>query len=76
MMVVIIDPVANGHSLKALESCLFVVCLDQSSQNWTDEDRSQKSLFSQMLHGLGPHVNGANRWYEKTIQVSCFTRYK
>ena len=64
------DPV-NADHLSLIESCLFVICLDSLSQNPSDDLRSQKSSFQQMLHGHGPHVNGANRWFDKTIQLIC-----
>ncbi len=61
----------NEAAIEAFESCLFIVCLDDRAQNATDEERSQKSRFEQMLHGNGKHFNGANRWFDKTIQVVC-----
>ncbi len=61
---------SNADALRVLETCLFVVCLDERVQNWTDLERSHKSNFEQMLHGHGPFMNGANRWFDKTIQVS------
>ncbi len=35
------DSIASSATLRALERCLFVLCLDERSQNWTDQDRSQ-----------------------------------
>ncbi len=35
------DSIASSATLRALERCLFILCLDERSQNWTDEDRSQ-----------------------------------
>lgn len=59
----------NVETLKAIESCLFIVCLDHAPQNPTDVERSQKDTFKQMLTGNGTRFNGSNRWFDKTIQV-------
>ena len=32
--------------------------------------RNDVFLVEQMLHGQGSKLNGANRWYDKTMQVS------
>lgn len=32
--------------------------------------QSDEFLVEQMLHGQGSKLNGANRWYDKTMQVS------
>ena len=60
----------NIETLNSIESCLFIVCLDQAPQNPTDTERSQKDMFKQMLTGMGTRYNGSNRWFDKTIQVS------
>lgn len=55
----------NRDSLALLESCLFVVCLDEpSSLELRDTNRALL-----MLHGGGRQKNGANRWYDKSMQV-------
>ena len=61
----------NVQVLESIESCLFIVCLDHAPQNPTDVERSQKDMFKQMLTGMGTRFNGSNRWFDKTIQVSC-----
>jgi hypothetical protein len=61
---------ANVELFEALESCLFVTCLDNVPQNPTDKQRSQKDMFKQMLTGMGTRYNGSNRWFDKTIQVT------
>uniref|UniRef100_K1QIX3 Choline O-acetyltransferase n=1 Tax=Magallana gigas TaxID=29159 RepID=K1QIX3_MAGGI len=67
----------NRDSLDAIERSIFVLCLDtaapvipshQNSINTISSVRDDVSLASQMLHGLGTHINSANRWYDKTMQ--------
>ena len=65
----LLDP-ADGANLAAMESCLFVVCMDRMSHNVSDKDRSQKEMFRQILTAGGAKVNAPNRWFDKTIQVS------
>ncbi len=59
----------NVKVLDTIESCLFVACLDYVFQNPSDEERSQKDMFRQMLTGMGVRYNGSNRWFDKTIQL-------
>lgn len=59
----------NLSNLETIETSLFAVCLDQSPQNVTDKDRSHKDMFRQMLTGGGWKYNGANRWFDKTVQI-------
>lgn len=59
----------NKAALEELESCLFLVCLDDDTQNPTDQERSLHSRFRQMLSGNGPFLNGTNRWFDKTMQL-------
>lgn len=55
----------NRDSLALLESCLFVVCLDEPSG--LELRDTNRALL--MLHGGGRQKNGANRWYDKSMQV-------
>ncbi|XP_068593052.1 choline O-acetyltransferase-like [Cebidichthys violaceus] len=55
----------NRDSLALIESCLCVVCLDEPSG--LDPRDTNRAL--QMLHGGGREKNGANRWYDKSIQI-------
>ena len=57
------------ESLTEIEKCLFIICLDPSTQNPTDQEISQKDMFKQMLTGKGTRYNGYNRWFDKTIQL-------
>ncbi|XP_056286592.1 choline O-acetyltransferase-like [Pseudoliparis swirei] len=54
----------NRDSLALVESCLCVVCLDEHG-GLVPRD-SNRAL--QLLHGCGREKNGANRWYDKSIQ--------
>ena len=70
----------NRESLNLIETCIFVICLDDSiplsfnHQTSIDETnmgyRDDVSLATQMLHGFGTKVNSCNRWFDKTMQVS------
>ena len=66
---VLLKEPTNEVTLKKIESCLFVVCLDDITQNVTDVERSHKDMFKQMLTGMGTRYNGSNRWFDKTIQL-------
>ncbi|XP_075949341.1 choline O-acetyltransferase b [Anarhichas minor] len=54
----------NKDSLALIESGLCVVCLDEPSG--LDPRDTNRSLL--MLHGGGREKNGANRWYDKSMQ--------
>ncbi|XP_039991711.1 choline O-acetyltransferase-like [Xiphias gladius] len=54
----------NRDSLALIESCLCVVCLDEPS-GLVPSDTNRALL---MLHGGGREKNGANRWYDKSMQ--------
>jgi len=68
----------NKENLDAIESCIFVLCLDSStpaslfshSPEGDTPQRDDVSLAEQMIHGHGSLVNSANRWFEKTMQVN------
>jgi hypothetical protein len=73
------DPV-NKASFESIESCMFILCLDkclplsfnhqQSVEETSMRQRDDVSLAMQMIHGHGAKHNSANRWYEKTMQVT------
>jgi len=62
------DP-TNLSNLETIASALFIVCLDEETQNKSDVYRSLKDQFRQMLTGAGTKFNGSNRWFDKTLQV-------
>ncbi|XP_077482458.1 choline O-acetyltransferase b [Stigmatopora argus] len=54
----------NKDSLALFETCMCVLCLDEASgRKPTDTNRALL-----MLHGGGREKNGANRWYDKSMQ--------
>jgi len=75
----------NKQSLEEIETCHFIVCLDDplpaqvfnskvgqrsSGSHWIKENgRDETSMLHQMLHGGGSKYNTANRWFDKTMQV-------
>ncbi|XP_030610106.1 choline O-acetyltransferase b [Archocentrus centrarchus] len=54
----------NRDSLAMIESCICVVCLDEPSG--LEPSDTNRALL--MLHGGGHEKNGANRWYDKSMQ--------
>ncbi|KAM9716226.1 choline O-acetyltransferase b isoform 1-T2 [Menidia menidia] len=54
----------NRDSLALIESCVCVVCLDDPCGLQPSD--TNRSLM--MLHGGGRERNGANRWYDKSMQ--------
>ncbi|KAL6094877.1 chat [Pungitius sinensis] len=54
----------NRDTLALIESCLCVVCLDEPS-GLEPRDTNRALL---MMHGGGREKNGANRWYDKSMQ--------
>ncbi|KAM9809270.1 choline O-acetyltransferase [Syngnathus typhle] len=54
----------NRNSLDLMEHSLCLVCLDDDSKG----ELSDSARAMLMLHGGGAAVNGANRWYDKSMQ--------
>jgi len=59
----------NIESLQCIASSLLIVCIDEETQNASDQTRSMKEMFKQMLTGAGSRFNGGNRWFDKTVQL-------
>lgn len=55
----------NRDSLDMIERCICLVCLDSPS----GVELNDTNMALQLLHGGGYHRNGANRWYDKPMQV-------
>ncbi|XP_066204893.1 choline O-acetyltransferase isoform X1 [Saccopteryx leptura] len=54
----------NRYSLDMIERCICLVCLDAPSA----VELSDTNRALQLLHGGGCSKNGANRWYDKSLQ--------
>ena len=57
----------NRDSLDAIESSLFVLCLDDTLDSLKDMSSLSKCGLN-TLHGCGSRVNGFNRWHDKALQ--------
>jgi len=59
----------NKASLKEIETALFNMNLDPNFEEYqAHDDLSRSALIS--LHGGGSNHAGANRWHDKTLQIS------
>ncbi|XP_042350231.1 carnitine O-acetyltransferase-like [Plectropomus leopardus] len=58
----------NKDSLSAIQSSIFVVCLDGATPTVSDE-MYHSSAFLQILHGGGSQLFSGNRWFDKGFQV-------
>ncbi|XP_046961406.1 carnitine O-acetyltransferase-like isoform X1 [Vanessa cardui] len=59
----------NRESLLDVETSLAVLCLDAATGVWRLEGDPRRTLAAaQTIHGGGSRSNGANRWFDKTIQ--------
>uniref|UniRef100_A0A8C6W2G0 Choline O-acetyltransferase n=1 Tax=Nannospalax galili TaxID=1026970 RepID=A0A8C6W2G0_NANGA len=63
---VLLKDSTNRDSLDMIERCICLVCLDAPGAGELSD--SHRAL--QLLHGGGCSKNGANRWYDKSLQVS------
>lgn len=54
-----------------IERCICLVCLDSPS----GVELNDTNMALQLLHGGGYHKNGANRWYDKPMQVKTLRYY-
>ncbi|XP_042552426.1 choline O-acetyltransferase [Dipodomys spectabilis] len=61
---VLVKDSTNRDSLDMIERCICLVCLDAPGGG----DLSDTHRALQLLHGGGCSKNGANRWYDKSLQ--------
>uniref|UniRef100_A0A8I5NG15 Choline O-acetyltransferase n=1 Tax=Papio anubis TaxID=9555 RepID=A0A8I5NG15_PAPAN len=61
---VLVKDSTNRDSLDMIERCICLVCLD--APGGVELSDTQRAL--QLLHGGGYSKNGANRWYDKSLQ--------
>ncbi|XP_046547612.1 carnitine O-acetyltransferase-like isoform X1 [Haliotis rubra] len=59
---------ANKTAMESLQRSIFVMCLDSTGPQPTDEDHANSLAITQMLHGGGSAYNSGNRWFDKTLQ--------
>ena len=71
----VLDP-TNLASLDAMETALFMLCLDKAEPRLSPThgnvpflDPSSTAVAQRLLHGCGPDVNSANRWFDMTVMV-------
>lgn len=61
--------IQNERSIDAIETSLFLMCLDNALPN--PNNLSAESLGAhQLIHGGASKGNINNRWFDKTMQVS------
>ncbi|XP_015789561.1 choline O-acetyltransferase-like [Tetranychus urticae] len=77
----LIEKPKNKESIEALETCLFVLCLDDSvfgksssiastRRDSVEMARMETSFMSsQLMHGGGTEFYSANRYYDKFLQI-------
>jgi len=57
---------SNKEALEAIDSAIFVVCLDAGERlDGVDERR----LAATMLHGIVDELTPLNRWFDKSVQL-------
>ncbi|KAK9400488.1 choline O-acetyltransferase [Crotalus adamanteus] len=61
---ILMEDSTNRDSLDMIERSLCLVCLDSPG----GEELNDTNRALQLLHGGGYHKNGANRWYDKSMQ--------
>lgn len=66
---------------------MLIVCLDEplpvsfnckvhkGAKGHSAGQRDETNMMLQMLHGGGSSCNAANRWFDKTVQVSNQVRF-
>ncbi|KAM6184855.1 choline O-acetyltransferase [Rhynchocyon petersi] len=61
---VLVKDSTNRDSLDMIERCICLLCLDAPGSM----ELSDTNMALQILHGGGCSKNGANRWYDKSLQ--------
>lgn len=73
----------NRRNIELIEESLVLICLDEplpvqynaTGFNGANQvghfagSRDETNMAHQMIHGGGSHVNTANRWFDKTMQL-------
>ncbi|KAK0157483.1 hypothetical protein PV328_011225 [Microctonus aethiopoides] len=70
----------NRHNLELMERCLCVVCIDDDilpvtfnesckKENEWFNNRDYANVLHHSLHGGGSRYFGANRWFDKTVNI-------
>lgn len=81
---VLLQDEPNRHIIELIEQALCLVCLDESLPTTFNANgfigataaghmsggRDESNMAHQMIHGGGSECNSANRWFDKTMQVS------
>ncbi|XP_076455057.1 carnitine O-acetyltransferase-like [Babylonia areolata] len=60
------DP-KNRAAMRDIQGSIFTLSLDQPVAGG-NAPPSPSSVAAEFLHGGGPHLNSANRWFDKTVQ--------
>lgn len=67
------SPNTNTESLRQIEDCLFVMCLDslvgRPAAGQTPADSDQVHAANVILTGAGTGLFTANRWFDKFLQI-------
>ncbi|XP_067127306.1 carnitine O-acetyltransferase-like [Centruroides vittatus] len=58
----------NKHSIRILESSMFVLSLDKPVNYPVNKDKVNQNLCN-FLHGCGPSANGCNRWFDCGLNI-------
>uniref|UniRef100_F7ALU3 Choline O-acetyltransferase n=1 Tax=Monodelphis domestica TaxID=13616 RepID=F7ALU3_MONDO len=61
---ILVKDSTNRDSLDMIERCICLVCLDAPG----GMELNDTNMALQLLHGGGHGKNGANRWYDKSMQ--------
>lgn len=59
----------NRTNLELISRALCILCLDETGGDRADTDPDTNAMLRAM-HGAGSKYHSANRWFDKTVQVS------